>query len=353
MLLFGGGLPALAHDPGLSTGQVRFLPDRIEVEVTLAREDVQTLTPLDVDGDGQVSHNEWTFAEVSLNQLAGDALSLQAGGQKIPASSARVRHDASNNVHFAATFPVQHAGARRFHSELLSRLPRGHRQFVTVFDAAGGVLSETLLSAERAVVTARTDTALAPEAGCVQPPTFAGFLALGLEHIITGYDHLLFLFALLLMAPGLRQTAGIITSFTVAHSITLGLATLDVIHVPPQLVEPLIAASIVYVGLENILRRDGVRGRWLLTFAFGLVHGLGFAGVLRELGVNSGATGIATPLLAFNLGVETGQLAIAAAALPILWQARNAPGFVHRVLPLCSWLVIALGAWWFLERTVF
>ena len=188
--------------------------------------------------------------------------------------------------------------------------------------------------------------------GSAPASTFGGFLALGLEHILTGFDHLLFLFALLLMAPGFRQALGIITSFTVAHSITLGLATLDVVHIPPSIVEPLIAASIVYVGVENLVRREGLRSRWVLTFAFGLVHGFGFAGVLREMGVSSASTGIATPLLAFNLGVETGQLAIAAAALPILWQARQAPAFVRYTMPLCSLLVVALGTWWFLGRTL-
>jgi hydrogenase/urease accessory protein HupE len=247
---------------------------------------------------------------------------------------------------------VQHPGALTFRSELLSRLPPGHRQYVKVVNPTGRVLSEILLSAERPAVTANMDAALAEEARSGPGPTFAGFLSLGLEHIITGYDHLLFLFALLLMAPGFRQAAGIITSFTVAHSITLGLATLDVIHFSPRLVEPLIAASIVYVGIENAVRRDRVRGRWLLTFTFGLVHGFGFAGVLREVGVSSGTSGIVTPLFAFNLGVETGQMAIAAVALPILWQVKKTPAFVRRVMPLCSSLVIALGAWWFLKRTV-
>lgn len=352
MLLLGGGLPALAHDPGLSSGQLRIWPGQLEVELTLALADIEALTPLDANDDGRISLSEWTLAEASLNRLAGEASSVQAGARAIAASSAAIRRDASNNVHLTATFPVRHSDALTFRSELLSRLPRAHRQYVKVVNPTGRVLSELLLSAERPSVTADIGAALAEEAGSGPAPTFAGFLALGLEHIFAGYDHLLFLFALLLMAPGFRQAAGIITSFTVAHSITLGLATMDVIHLSPRLVEPLIAASIVYVGLENVVRRDRVRGRCLLTFAFGTVHGFGFASVLRELGVSSGASGIATPLFAFNLGVETGQMAIAAVALPILWQVKKSPAFVRRVMPLCSSSVIALGAWWFLERTM-
>ena len=380
VLLLAGHSPALAHDPGLSTGQLRILPRHLEVELTLAQADVAVLKPLNTNVDRQVSPGEWTGAQTSLDQLAGEAWSVQVDGQVMIRSSASARHDASNNVHFTATFPVSHAGAVTCRSELLARLPRGHRQFLTVLDATGRVQSETLLSAGQATINLEGRVTRVPDLPCgvsekngdsqsssfqngdsrssslqqgsAPASTFGGFLALGLEHILTGFDHLLFLFALLLMAPGFRQALGIITSFTVAHSITLGLATLNVIHISPRFVEPLIAASIVYVGVENLVRRDGLRGRWLLTFAFGLVHGFGFASVLCEMGVTSGSTGIATPLLAFNLGVETGQLAIAAAALPILWQARQAPVFVRYTMPLCSSVVVVLGAWWFLGRTI-
>jgi len=369
-LLLAGNLPALAHDPGLSTGQLRILPRQLEVELTLAEADVAALTPLDTNADGQVSPTEWAGAQASLNQLAGEAWNMQVGGQVMLHSTASARHDSSNNVHFIATFPVPQSGAVTCRSDLLARLPRGHRQFVTVLDASGRVQSETLLSAGEATINLEGRVTRVPDLprefcdqngdsqslslqqGSAPASTFGGFLALGLEHILTGFDHLLFLFALLLMAPGFRQAAGIITSFTVAHSITLGLAMLDVVHVSPRLVEPLIAASIVYVGVENLVRRERLHGRWLLTFAFGLVHGFGFAGVLREMGVTSGSTGIATPLLAFNLGVETGQLAIAAAVLPILWHTRQAPAFVRYTMPLCSSVVVVLGAWWFLGRTL-
>ena len=352
-LLAGRGL-AFAHDPGLSTGQLHILPGQLTVELTLGPAAVQLLTPLDADGDGRIAPSGWSSAQASLNRLAGEVLSIRAGGQTMRAPTGCARRDASNNVHFALTFPVPRSGELMVYSDLLSRLPRGHRQFVTVLDPTDRVLSETLLSAEQAYVIVAADAALtAAGGGRDKVVTFAGFLVLGLEHIITGYDHLLFLFALLLMAPGLRQAAGIITSFTVAHSITLGLATLDVVRLPPRLVEPLIAASIVYVGIENLVRGDGPRGRWLLTFAFGLVHGFGVASALRELGAGSSSTGIATPLLAFNLGVEAGQIAIAALVLPLLWWARQDQRFTRRVAPFCSAVTIALGAWWFLGRTVF
>ncbi|MEO7597450.1 MAG: HupE/UreJ family protein, partial [Opitutus sp.] len=150
---------------------------------------------------------------------------------------------------------------------------------------------------------------------------FWSFLRLGVTHIWTGYDHLLFLFGLLIVCRTLRTVVAIISCFTVAHSLTLALATFDLATLSPRWVEPAIAASIVFVGLENLWRRGAEpRGRMLVTFCFGLVHGFGFANVLRGLGVGSGGRGIALPLFTFNLGVELGQIAVASLVLPIMWQ---------------------------------
>ena len=137
---------------------------------------------------------------------------------------------------------------------------------------------------------ARPGEATAPDAGSAQsnPPAVA-FFRLGVEHILTGYDHLLFLFALLLRGGRLRSLIGIVTAFTVAHSITLALAVpIGVVVIPPAIVEPVIALSIAYVALENIVHRQAASGRWLVSFVFGLVHGFGFAGVLLELGLPPG-----------------------------------------------------------------
>jgi hypothetical protein len=163
----------------------------------------------------------------------------------------------------------------------------------------------------------------------VSPWVFAAeFLLLGVEHIFTGYDHLLFLLALLLMsgltmtnAPaergrrGLLHLLAIVTSFTVAHSITLIVAALEWVALPPRIVESGIALTIVVVSVENILRRQA-RHRWLLTFAFGLVHGFGFAHVLREIGLPRG--GLILSLLSFNVGVELGQVAVVALLYPVI-----------------------------------
>jgi len=186
------------------------------------------------------------------------------------------------------------------------------------------------------------------------PSIFPAFMMLGAEHIWTGYDHLLFLFGLPVVCTRFRSTVLIISCFTLAHSLTLALATLDIVNLPGRYTEPLIAASIVYVGVENLARRGTEpRSRWALTFVFGLIHGFGFASVLRELGVGQDGRGPAMPLFSFNLGVELGQIAIAALALPIIWRLRRNETFLRRGVPALSAAVALAGLYWLLERTLF
>src|SRR5262245_37142119 len=151
------------------------------------------------------------------------------------------------------------------------------------------------------------------------------FFFLGISHILGGYDHLLFLAALLLGVRRLRSVITIVTAFTVAHSLTLSLATLGLVRIPAMVVEPLIAASIVFVGVENLYRGQ-VDSRWKLTFVFGLVHGFGFASALRELGIGTAGTTIAVPLGLFNAGVEVGQIAVAMVLWPVVHQLNARPG---------------------------
>jgi hypothetical protein len=143
-----------------------------------------------------------------------------------------------------------------------------------------------------------------------------GFFELGIEHILTGFDHILFVFALILGGGRIGSLIGIVTAFTVGHSITLGLAVLGVVRPPTWLVEPLIAASIAYVACENIFRERTPPRRWLVGLLFGLVHGFGFAGALLELEVPREA--LFSSLLFFNLGVEAGQAMVVALLFPLL-----------------------------------
>jgi hydrogenase/urease accessory protein HupE len=175
----------------------------------------------------------------------------------------------------------------------------------------------------------------------------AGFFRLGVEHILTGYDHLLFLVALLLRGGRLLSLLKIITAFTVAHSITLALAVLGVVTIPDRIVEPAIAASIVWIALENLLRRDAPPQRWLVSFLFGLVHGFGFASAIEPLALPPGRLALA--LLGFNLGVEAGQAVVVALLLPpLLWMRGRS--WEPRLVQAVSVGVAAFGAAWLVER---
>ena len=176
----------------------------------------------------------------------------------------------------------------------------------------------------------------------------ARFLVLGVEHIFLGYDHVLFLLALIVVGSRLGTLVKIVTAFTVAHSVTLILAALEWVSLPSRLVESGIALSIAWVAAENFwLRRFD--HRWVLTFFFGFVHGFGFANVLRDLGLPS--RGLVSSLLAFNVGVEVGQVAIVTLVLPlILWSARR-PSHL-RVVQAVSAVILLFGSGWLVERVL-
>ncbi len=176
------------------------------------------------------------------------------------------------------------------------------------------------------------------------------FIGMGAEHILSGPDHLLFLLALLALTRGFWPITKIVTGFTIAHSITLSLATLGVIDVPSRVVEPLIAATIIWVALENLLAPTRTAQRWLIAALFGLVHGLGFATALTELGLPRAA--MVRALIGFNVGVELGQLAFVIVVMPaVVWLAK--PGRMVRLPQMLSMTVAAAGTFWLVERLVF
>lgn len=152
------------------------------------------------------------------------------------------------------------------------------------------------------------------------------YFVLGIEHILTGIDHLLFVLALLLLTRGAWRLVKTVTAFTIAHSITLGLATLGIVHVPPKPVEAVIALSIVFVAVEIVHAHRGRAGMaarmpWIVAFTFGLLHGFGFAGALSDVGLPESQIPVA--LLFFNLGVEAGQLLFVAGVLALVAFARR------------------------------
>ena len=214
----------------------------------------------------------------------------------------------------------------------------------------------------------RLSTVLRPEASSIRPVRggedqasvpVAGFLRLGVEHILGGIDHLLFVLCLVLLVDGAKRLLATITAFTLAHSVTLALATLGLVSVPSRPVEASIALSIVLLAVERVRRYRGeeegmtVRRPWLVSFLFGLLHGLGFAGALSEVGLPSGDIPLA--LFLFNVGVELGQIAFVAVVLGLLaagrWLIRRRPATVPRWAPLVpAYAIGCVSAAWLLER---
>jgi hydrogenase/urease accessory protein HupE len=226
---------------------------------------------------------------------------------------------------------------------------------VRIESLAGAIQTERLSPTKTAFVVQAT-----PGAAEVA----ATYLRLGVEHILFGFDHLLFVLALVILVRDWRRVAVTVTAFTLAHSITLAAATLGFVHVPGPPVEAAIALSIMLVAVEILNARSGkpsFTGRlpWLVAFLFGLLHGFGFAGALAEVGLPQHAIPVA--LLFFNVGVELGQLVFVAAVLSLIWLLRHAAlrllgaTLVRRAI---DWLdvTIAYGigvvaAYWLIERT--
>jgi len=355
-----------AHDPGISTAQGEWSGGALVLTTGFAPVDIQTLLPASFPRHDVWGQAEFEAARPLLLALAPSLWELVVSGTRVPVREVNVELLPGDNVSFRHVLPVPGAsGDLILRAARVPDLPDGHRQFVIISDQAGSTVAKKLVSrrdftlpvasAVPVASSASTGAAVPPRAQSEPDdlPSAFEFLRLGVEHIWTGYDHLLFLFALLVVCTSFRSSVAIITCFTLAHSLTLALATLDAVHVPSRWVEPLIAASIVFVGAENLIRRGAEPpGRWALTFVFGLVHGFGFAGILRDLGLGSAKGGILMPLFSFNLGVEIGQIAIAAIVLPIVWRLRKKADFVARGVPALSAVVTLMGLYWLLARTV-
>jgi hydrogenase/urease accessory protein HupE len=235
-------------------------------------------------------------------------------------------------------------------------------------DGLSGTLTDVLLRIDYLDGSAFTQvlTPAAPETLIPAEQTtralMAAYLVLGIEHILSGVDHLLFVLALILLVPDVRRLVLTVTAFTVAHSITLGAATLDWVRLPQSPVEAVIALSILFLAAE--LGRECLRTArapqmprltlelpWLVAFLFGLLHGFGFAGALAEIGLPQRAVPLA--LLFFNLGVETGQLVFIAGVLALAWLWRRFGGWTPRAWRLATAYGLgSVAAFWVIDRTV-
>lgn len=359
-LLLAGA--AWAHKPSDSYLRLAVDGATIEGQWDIALRDLDVALGLDADGDGVLTWGEVRARHAAIAAYAVSRLAL--GRADAPCAIAVREHLVdrhSDGAYAVLRFAAACAEAPRALAigyRLLFDVDPQHRGLVSV--TADGTTQAAILSAD--APEQRLALAASPAA------QFAAYFGEGVLHIFLGFDHVLFLLSLLLPAVLVRSPAAargwvgapsfrhafrdvfrIVTAFTVAHSITLTLAALGVVSLPSRLTESAIAASVVLAALNNV-RPVVVDGRAALAFAFGLVHGFGFASVLADLGLPRDS--LAAALVAFNLGVEAGQLAIVAAFLPMAYAVRGTRFYTRTVVVGGSLAVAALAGVWFAERAL-
>ena len=343
------GEVAHAHQVNLSTARIEVRPDRtVAVEVALKGSDADRLAGTQIfDAQKDLADPakvEASAAPIAAYVSAHTAVTAPDGNPCAP-GTASVAPD-GDGVIVRNTFSCRDvSGDLIYHSTVLIATDSSARQIVLL--GAGENAPQALLDESH---TTLTISAPAPSVWS----TMQRYLVAGIEHIFLGYDHIAFLVAIVLWARRLLPVIKIVTAFTIAHSITLSLAALQIVVIPSGIVETAIAASIVFVAVENFFSRN-VDGRWRITFVFGLIHGFGFAGALREFGLPPNA--VVPALAAFNIGVEIGQVAIVSIVVPLLIvldrlfaidrsKVARAPSLVYAL----SALIAVLGGYWLLTR---
>jgi HupE / UreJ protein len=345
-----------------SNGFLSLQVDRAQVSgaLELAIRDGELAVGLDHDGDGKITWGELRASQTALQTYVLEHLHLAGadGPCKIGFSPVEVNERVDGNylwLPFTAA-----CGSVRQHLSIdytvLATEDPSHRGLLTL--SANGATQTAVLGGDS---TARLFELDHPSPWVA----FIEYLRAGIWHIWSGIDHLLFLLSLLLpavlvrrqnrweavpiAAPAFANIVKVVTAFTLAHSITLSLAAFDVIRLPGRLTESVIAASIIAAALNNVFPRV-TEGRWRIAFAFGLLHGFGFASVLAEMGLPKGARLVS--LVAFNLGVETGQLAVVLAVMPLAYLLRSTAFYRRGVMPWGSSAIAALALVWFMQRAL-
>ncbi len=337
---------AAAHEVGLSRGTYSIAGDRVQAEVVLSRRELTSIVPsLDADHDGQVTDEEIASARAAIAKAIVDRIQIHSSDDLCPGAldDASLAEQDGMVLHATYTCPAPIVRAR-VDFALLDDLAHGHRHIAR---STGGVqVVERVISRSQRTFELEASTTGAPS----PPPPKRdrlSLLGLGVEHILTGYDHLVFLLGLVLVGGRWRSLLWVVTAFTLAHSITLGLAALGVWAPRASIVEPAIALSIAYVGVENFFVKNAEK-RWRITFPFGLIHGFGFAGALREVALPR--ADVPAALFLFNAGVELGQLGVLAAVLPVLAVLRKRPWFEKYGVRALSALIVVAGMVWFFTR---
>jgi len=363
LLLVLAVAPARAHK---SSDAYLFLQAQAEhttLRWDIALRDLDAALPLDADEDRQLTWREVKAAWPAIDALALSSLVLPGCTFEVSGHALERRNDGAYAVlQLRAPCRIDRADALQY--RLFAEVDPTHRGILRFTDGEGR-LTVKLLDPTLSPVPAPLAGASAPAASApAASPSATSFLREGIHHIVTGYDHLLFLLCLLLPAVMRRQdgrwqavtdwrgalwpVVRTVTLFTLAHTLTLGLAATGQVRLPSSVVEPAIALTIMLAAIDNIRPLIGRHRGWV-TFGFGLIHGFGFAGVLGELQLPAAQFGWA--LLQFNLGLELGQLGMVLLAVPVLYLLRNWRLYVPGVMVAGSSAAGLLAAVWLVERT--
>ena len=350
-------LPALAHKASDSYLQFKVNGAQVSGQWDIALRDIDFAIGLDANGDGDITWGEVRAKHADISAWALGRLNLQRGGH----CSLQVSEHLIDS-HTDGSYAVMRlAGTCPDASE---ELTMNYRLLFEQDDLHRGLLKLNLDGVTHAAVLSPDKPEITLRSGeTSRLKQFVQYVFEGVWHIWIGFDHILFLLSLLLPAVlvyeakrwqgaptfglALRQVVGVVTAFTLAHSITLTLASLELISLPSRWVESAIAASVVLAAANNLYPMVE-RRRWLVAFVFGLIHGFGFASVLTELGLPKDA--LVLSLLGFNLGVEIGQLAIVAAFLPAAYLLRNTVFYRRGVFTIGSVVTAVVALFWFVER---
>jgi hydrogenase/urease accessory protein HupE len=332
---------AEAHRIGLSQGAYSLSGHSLDSRLTFAASELMAAFPgLDGDGDGHLSAAELTQNGAVRTKIF-DRMTVSRGAVQCEGTLESVAPSADDGVVVVSRHDCEGgSGDLRADLGFLTELEKGHRHVARIAREGGD--SEAVAYDGNARLSLGSVTASSTRSPALE------YLKLGIEHILGGADHLLFLLGVVLLPASLRSLLLAVTAFTLSHSLTLVLSTLGLVRVSGAWVEPLIALSVAYIGVENWFSKDATR-RWRLTFAFGLVHGLGFATALRDVGVPPNRLPVA--LACFNVGVEIGQLLVVLGLWTALRHLQQRAWFRPWVLGTTSVALALVGLAWSVERT--
>jgi hypothetical protein len=325
--------------------------------IEIAVRDAELAVGLDADRDGQVTWGEVRAGQAALNRYLERHLQFSTTGRCTLGFGAVQINERVDGQYLWQPFSAECPATIRELSidyRLLDQEDPSHRGLLTL--TAQGVTHTAVLGGAH---PNQPFSLSHPSVGTA----FMQYLTAGIGHIWSGIDHLLFLLSLLLPAvlmrrqgrwvavtegaPALIDILKVVTAFTLAHSITLSLAAFDILRLPSRLTESIIAASIIVAALNNVFPWV-TEARWRIAFAFGLLHGFGFAAVLSEMGLPQGARLVS--LVAFNLGVEVGQLVVVVAVMPVAYLLRATKFYQRGLVPWGSSAIASLALVWFIQR---